>query len=186
MEQISIRAVIISNLVQLGLIFSLAFVVSMGSLAAGWAWAGFPDDIKPVIAGLRSSPLFIPLLQAVTVIPASVFAGHLARRIARSRPLLHGALSCCAWILVLILIAMYGPSGGHTPHGGPPAPPQAGFSIGSFLSSLLGTAISIGTPLLGVLGAVIGHQRSPAASSLRSGEGTVSAKSLRYPVIDRK
>jgi hypothetical protein len=186
MKQISIRAVIVSNLVQLGLIVSLILLASLVSLAAGWIWAGFPADIKPVTEGLRSSSLLIPLLQAVSVIPASVLAGYLAGRMADRRPVLHGALSTCAWLLLLILIILLGPPIGHPPHGGPPAASQAGLTIGSFLFSLLGTTISIGTPLLGALGGVIVHQTVPAVRRPESRKETMTAQLLRYLLAERK
>jgi hypothetical protein len=186
MEQISIRAVIISNLVQLGLVISIVFFASMTALAAGWIWAGFPEDIKPIIAALKSSSLLIPLLQAVSVIPASVLAGYLAGRMAYRRPILHGALSVCAWILLLILIVLFGPPTGHPPHGDPPGASQAGFSIGSFLLALLGTTISIGTPLLGVLGGAIAHQESPAPRRLDSRKETMISQLLSYLMADGK
>jgi hypothetical protein len=102
------------------------------------------------------------------------------------RPVLHGALSTCAWILLLILIILFGPPTGHPPHGGPPAASQAGFTIGSFLLSLLGTTISIGTPLLGVLGGVIVHQESAAVRRPESRKETVIAELLRYLMAERK
>lgn len=186
MKQISIRAVIVSNLVQLGSIFSLVLLASLVILAAGWVWAGFPADIKPVTDGLRSSSLLIPLLQAVSVIPASVLAGYLAGRMADRRPVLHGALSTCAWILLLILIILLGPPIEHPPHGGPPAASQAGFTIGSFLLSLLGITVSIGTPLLGALGGVIAHQNIPAVRRPESRKETMIAELFRYLLADRK
>jgi hypothetical protein len=186
MEQISIRAVIVSNLVHLGLIFSLVLLASMAVLATGWIWAGFPEGIKPVTEGLRSSSLLIPLIQAVSVIPASVLAGYLAGRMAHCRPVLHGALSTCAWILLLILIILSGPPMGHPPHGGPPPASQAGFTIASFLLAMLGTTISIGTPLLGTLGGVIAQQIIPAARRVEARKGTVIAELLGYLGADRK
>jgi hypothetical protein len=186
MEQISIRAVIVSNLVQLILIFSLVLLASLVALAAGWIWAGFPDDIKPVTTALRSSPLLIPLIQAVSIIPAPVLAGYLAGRMAHRRPILHGALSTCAWILLLILIVLFGPPIGHPPHGGPPPASQAGFTLGSFLLAMLGTTISIGTPLLGTLGGVIAQQISPRARPLEARKETVIAELLGYLGADRK
>jgi hypothetical protein len=186
MEQISIRAVIVSNLVQLGLIFGLVLLSSLVALAAGWIWAEFPEDIKPVTTALRSWSLLIPLMQAVSIIPASMLSGYLAGRMAPHRPLLHGALSTCAWILLLILIVLFGPPIGHPPHGGPPPASQAGFSIGSFLLAMLGTTISIGTPLLGVLGGVIAHQVSPTPRRLEPRKETVIAELLGYLGAGRK
>jgi hypothetical protein len=37
----------------------------------------FPEDIKPIPEGLKSLSLLIPVIQAVSVIPAWVSAGYL-------------------------------------------------------------------------------------------------------------
>jgi hypothetical protein len=158
MCQISTRAVIVSNLVQLSSTLGLIVLAALAILAAAWAWAGFPEDIKPITAGLKSSSLLVPLLGAISIIPSSLLAGYVAGRIARRRPMLHGALSSCAWLLLLILIILFGMPTEYPPHGGPPAAPHAGSSIGSFVLALLGTTISIGTPLLGAVGGLIARQ----------------------------
>lgn len=64
MRQISIRAVITSNLVQLGLALGPMVLAALASLAAGWVWAGFPQNIKPITEGLKSSSLLISLVGA--------------------------------------------------------------------------------------------------------------------------
>jgi hypothetical protein len=170
MRQISIRTLIISNLVQLGAVLSLIVIAALATLTAAWVWAGFPDDIKPITGELKSSSLFVLLTGAISVIPSSVGAGYLAGRIARHRPILHGALSSCAWLLLLILIILFGIPAEHPSHGGPPAALHVGSSIGSFLMALLGTTISVGTPLLGALGGMIIRQ------SRRVSENSVWAK----------
>jgi hypothetical protein len=158
MRQISISAVIVSNLVQLGSTLSLIVLAALATLATAWTWAGFPEEIKPITEGLKSSSLLVPLIGAISIIPSSILAGYVAGRMARRRPILHGALSSCAWLLLLILIILFGIPTEHPPHGGPPAASHAGSSIGSFLLALLGTTISIGTPLLGALGGLIVYQ----------------------------
>lgn len=187
MEQISIRAIIVSNLVQLILVISITILVALGALAAGWIWAGFPEDIKPITQTLKSSSLFISSVGALSVTPASMFSGYLAGRMAHQRPVLHGALSACAWILLLILIILLGPPTEHSPYdGGPPTSPQAGAPVGSFLAALLGTMISIGTPLLGALGGLIADQRAPSARQLEAHKETMIEELLGYLVAGRK
>jgi hypothetical protein len=187
MEQSSIRVVAISNLIQLLLVVSIIVLVAFGALAVGWIWAGFPESIKPITQALKSSSLFIPLVGALSVIPASVLSGYLAGRMAPRRPILHGALSTCAWILLLILIALLGPPIGDAPHDGdPPASVQAVVSAGSFLTALLRTMISIGTPLLGALGGLAAHHREPSARRLKPHKETMIGEIVGYLLASRK
>ena len=160
---ISTRTVIVSNLIQLALAFGLIVLAALMILAAAWIWAGFPTDIKPITTGLESSSLLVPLIGAVSVIPSSVMAGYVAGRMAHHRPILHGALSSCAWLLLLVLIILFGIPTEHPPHAGPPPASYAAISIGSFLFAFLGTMVSIGTPLLGALGGMIFHRYGPVS-----------------------
>jgi hypothetical protein len=187
MHQISIRALIVSNLVQLGSTLGLIVFAALATLATAWAWAGFPEDINLVTEGLKSSSLLVPLIGAISIIPSSVLAGYVAGRIAHRRPILHGALSTCAWILLLILIILLGPPTGPPPHDGDPrASAQAGVSVGSFLAVLLATMISIGTPLPGALGGLIAHQRDPSARQPETHRKKMIEELLGYFVAGRK
>lgn len=183
MTLISIRAVIVSNLIQLALAFGLIVLAALMILAAAWIWAGFPADIKPITTGLESSSLLVPLIGAVSVIPSCVMAGYVAGRMAHHRPILHGALSSCAWLLLLVLIILFGMPTEHPPHGGPPPGSDAAISIGSFLFTFLGTMVSIGTPLLGALGGMIFHRYGAVSESVWHEENGSSY--FRRPISNR-
>jgi hypothetical protein len=157
MRRISIRTVIISNLVQLSSVLGLIVLAALATLAAVWMWAAFPEDIKPITEGLRSSPLLLPLMGAVSVIPSSTMAGYVAGQMTTESRILHGALSSCAWLILLVLIVLFGAPTG--PHGGSPPVSNATLSIGFFIFAPVGVTISIGAPLLGALGGLLARRR---------------------------
>ena len=150
MRPISIKAVLISNMVQLGVALAICIVASLVALGVACSLAGFPDDIKPITDQLKSSSLFVSLVTSISVLPSSLIAGYVAGRIAGRGPVLHGALSACAWFILLILVILAGAPSDKPPHVGPGAAP--------LMSALLGTILFFGVPLLGGLGGYIAQQ----------------------------
>jgi hypothetical protein len=108
------------------------------------------------MASLRSSSVFISLVGTAAIAPSSILAGCVAGHVARRRQILHGALSSCAWLLLLMLISLFGPPG----PGSDVPPPRSGFAASSILITLFGALISVGVPLLGALGGAIDQKRS--------------------------
>lgn len=148
MRPISIKAVLISNAVQLGMTLAIVFVAALATLSVAWGLTGFPADIQPIADQLKASSLFVSSIGSISVMPSALTAGYVAGRIAGHRPVLHGALSSCAWFLILILLG--GTPSHEPPHGGPdPAP---------LMPALLGAILFFGTPLLGALGGLIARQ----------------------------
>jgi uncharacterized membrane protein len=148
---ISIKALLISNAVQVAMFLAICIVAALGTLAVAWGLAGFPADIKPLTGELKGWSVFMRLLGAVSVMPSSVAAGYVAGRLARRRPALHGALSSCAWFVLLILVVLAGPPSHEPPHTGPgggsPMPAVVGMMVYFF-----------GPPLLGALGGLFARQ----------------------------
>jgi hypothetical protein len=148
MRPVSLGAVILSNLAQIGSVLTLIGLSALTTLGVAWVWAGFPSDIKPIAANLESSSVFISLIGAASVVPSSIMAGYVAGHMERRRPIIHGALSSCAWLLLLILVILLGsPAERHSD-----MPPGSGSFESSVLLTLFGMLISIGTPLLGAFG----------------------------------
>jgi hypothetical protein len=150
MHPISMKAVLISNGVQLGMALAILVVAALATLGVAWALAGLPADIKPLADELKASSLFVSSIGSISVMPSSLTAGYVAGRIAGQRPVLHGALSSCAWFILLICIALGGTPSDEPPHGGPGA--------GPLMPALLSTMLFFGTPLLGALGGYIARQ----------------------------
>jgi hypothetical protein len=150
MHPISIKAVLISNAVHLGMVFAIFIVAALAILGVALGLAGFPVDIKPITHELRGSPLFVSSMASISIMPSSLTAGYVAGRIAGRRRILHGALSSCAWIILLIWIALGGTPSHEPPHCGPGA--------GPLMPPLLSTFLFFGTPLLGALGGFIARQ----------------------------
>jgi hypothetical protein len=149
MHPISIKAVLISNAVQLGMTLVVLFVAAISTLSIAWGFAGFPADIDPIASALKASPLFVSLIGTISVLPSSLTAGYVASRVARERHVLHGVLSSGLWIILLVCIALGDTSSGHSSHGGT----DAG-------SALLGFVVCLGTPLFGALGGFIGKYKT--------------------------
>jgi hypothetical protein len=84
MQSISIKALLISNLVQL----VMAVVICWFSLGVAWDM-----DVR-----------LLPLIFAVTIIPPSVIAGYVAGRVAARSHVLNGILSSSAWTLFWIYL----------------------------------------------------------------------------------
>ena len=84
MRSISIKALLISNLVQL----VMAAVICWFSLGVVWDM-----DVR-----------LLPLVFAVTIIPPSVVAGYVAGRVAGRSHVLNGILSSSAWTLFWIYL----------------------------------------------------------------------------------
>lgn len=148
MHPISIKAVLVSNAVQLGMSLVVFFVATMSTLAIAWGFAGFPADIDSIASELKGSSLFLLLIGTISVVPSSLTSGYVASRIAGERHMLHGVLSSSLWIIVLVCIPLGGTSSGHSSDRGP----DAG-------SALLGFVMLLGAPLFGALGGLIGRYR---------------------------
>jgi hypothetical protein len=148
MRPISIKAVLISNAVQLGMTLAILFVGVLATVGVAWGLAGFPADIDPITNELKASSLFVPSIGSLSVIPSSLTAGYVAGRIGGRHPVLHGALSSGAWFLILILLG--GTLSDAPPHGGP--------DRGPLMPALLSGVVFFGTPLLGALGGFIARQ----------------------------
>ena len=148
MHSISIKAVLISNAVQLGMTLVVFFVATISTLSIAWGFAGFPADIEPIASELKASSLFVSFIGTISVLPSSLTSGYLASRIAGKRHVLHGMLSSGLWIFLLVCIALGGTSSGRSSHdsadGG---------------SALLAFVAFLGTPLFGALGGLIGRHR---------------------------
>jgi len=150
MHPISIKAVAVSNAVQLAMVFAVFIVAVLATLSVVWVLAGLPTDIGPITDDLKASSLLVSSTGAISVIPSSLTAGYVAGRIAGRRPVLHGALSSCAWFILLMCIALGGTPSREQPHGGSGA--------GLLVPALLGAMLFFGTPLLGALGGYIARQ----------------------------
>jgi hypothetical protein len=150
MHAISIKAVLISNTVQLGMAFAVFLVAVFAALGVARGLAGLPADIKPLGDELRASSLFISSIGAISIMPSSLTAGYVAGRIAGRRPVLHGALSSCAWFILIVCIALGGTPSHQRPPGGPGA--------GPLMPAALDAMLFFGTPLLGALGGYIARQ----------------------------
>jgi hypothetical protein len=150
MRPISIKTVLISNTVQLGMALAIFLVAIFASLGVAWSLAGFPADIKPLGDELKASSLFMSSIASISIMPSSLSAGYVAGRIAGHRPILHGALSSCAWFILLIWIALGGMPSHEPRHSDPGA--------GPLMPALLDTMLFFGTPLLGALGGYIARQ----------------------------
>jgi hypothetical protein len=79
MHPISIKAVVVSNAVQLGMVLAIFTVAVLATLSVVWVLAGFPTD------ELKASSLFVTSTGAISVIPSSLTAGYVAGRIAGRR-----------------------------------------------------------------------------------------------------
>jgi len=99
---------------------------------------------------LKTSSLFVALIGVISVMPSSLTAGYVAGRVAGRRAVLHGALSGCAWFVILIIILLCGTTSDAPPSGRPGVDP--------LLPALLGSILFFGTPLLGALGGFIARQ----------------------------
>ncbi len=119
MPPISIKAVLISNAVQFGITVAIFFIAALVTLCVAWGIAGFPADIDPITDEFRASSLLVPSIFSISVVSSSLAAGYVAGRVAGHRPILHGALSSCAWFVILISIGIGVRSSGEPPHGGP-------------------------------------------------------------------
>jgi hypothetical protein len=148
MRPISIKAVLVSNAVQLGMALVILLMAILATLTVAWGLAGFPADIKPITDELREAPLFALSMGAVSVLPSSLTSGYVASRIAGDRPILHGALSSGLWIFLLICIGLGGTPSGRSPHGNP-----------DVISLMLAPVMFFGPPLFGALGGFIGRYR---------------------------
>jgi hypothetical protein len=144
MRPSSFKVLLISNAVQFGMTLAMLFATALLALIVAWGLAGFPSDVDPLTKDLKASSLLWSSILTISVVLSSLTAGYVAGRIAERRPVLHGALSSCAWFVILISLAL-GPS--DQPHGGDPnAIP---------IPALLGTLLFFGTPLFGALGGFI-------------------------------
>jgi hypothetical protein len=150
MPPISIKAVLISNAVQFGMTLAIFFVAALATLGVAWRLSGFPADIDPITNEFRASSLLVSSIVSMSVVSSSLAAGYVAGRVAGHRPVLHGALSSCAWFVILISIALGVRSSDEPPHGGPDA--------GPLMPALLGATLFFGTPLFGALGGYIARQ----------------------------
>lgn len=148
MHPISIKAVLVSNAVQLGVTLVVFFVATISALGIAWGFAGFPADIDPIASELKASSLFLSLISTISVLPSSLASGYVASRIAGERHVLHGALSNGLWIVLLVCIALGGTSSGHSSHSNP----DAGSALISFV-------VFLGAPLFGALGGLMGRYR---------------------------
>jgi hypothetical protein len=150
MPPISIKAVLISNAVQFGMTVAIFFIAALVTLGVAWGIAGFPADIDPITDEFRASSLLVSSIFSISVVSSSLAAGYVAGRVAGHRPVLHGALSSCAWFVILISIGLGVRSSGEPPHGGPDG--------GPLMPALLGATLFFGTPLFGALGGYIARQ----------------------------
>jgi len=89
MRPISIKALLISNLVQ----FVMAIATFWFALNAAWS---------------MEASVALPLVFAVTIIPPSVIAGYVAGRIAARSHVLNGILSSSVWTLFWIYLELGG------------------------------------------------------------------------------
>jgi hypothetical protein len=167
LPQISIKAFVISNFAWLAMALTIFVLLALVVLLIACVMAGLPADIKPIADELKTSSLFVSLISALAIIPASVAAGYLAGRIARRGPALNGALSTFAWIAILIYVALGGGPSNEPPHAGPDA--------GSSVAALLQLIQVPGAPVLGALGGLLARRRRRDASG---GEATMRAVQL--------
>jgi hypothetical protein len=151
MRPSSIKALLISNAVQFGMVLAIFFAAALAASSVAWGLAGFPADIDPIANELKASSLF---WSSISVVSSSLTAGYVAGRIAGRRPVLHGALSSCAWFVILISMALGASRSLGPPHGSPDWDPP--------MPNLLATTLLFGPPVFGALGGFI---------SRRSGSG---------------
>ncbi|MBU6457235.1 MAG: hypothetical protein KGL35_23335 [Bradyrhizobium sp.] len=148
MHPISIKAVLVSNAVQLGMALAILLIAILATLTFTWGLAGFPADVKPIADELGEAPLFALAMGAVSVLPSSLTSGYVASRLAGDRLILHGALSSGIWIFLLICIGFGGTPSDRSPHGNP-----------DVVSPMLVLVVFFGPPLFGALGGFIGRYR---------------------------
>ena len=153
MRRISIKAVLISNAVQLSMTVLMIFVSAFAILGVAWGLAHYPADIDPITEELKASSLVVLSIGLISVVPSSLTAGYVAGRIAGGcRPVLHGAFSSSVWFFILTWIALKASDtlpGGDTDR--EPAMPAV-------LTGLLFLGFW-GAPLLGALGGFIAQPR---------------------------
>jgi hypothetical protein len=133
MHPISIKAVVVSNAVQLGMVLAVLIVAVLATLTVAWVLAGFPTDIGPITDEFKASSLLVSSTGAISVMSSSLTAGYVAGRIAGRRPVLHGALSSCAWFILLMCIALGGTRSHEPAHGGAGAGPLVPALLGAML-----------------------------------------------------
>jgi hypothetical protein len=150
MRPSSIKAVLISNAVQFGMTVAIFFIAALVTMGVAWGIAGFPADIDPITDEFRASSLLVSSIFSISVVSSSLAAGYVAGRVAGHRPVLHGALSSCAWFVILISIGHGVRPSGEPPHGRPDG--------GPLMPALLSATLFFGTPLFGALGGYIARQ----------------------------
>lgn len=131
----------------------------LAKLIVAWGLASFPTDIQPIADELKASSLFILSVAAISVVSSSIVAGSVAGRIAGRRPILHGALSSCAWLTLLVCIGL-----------GSPPPDQPALDSGDAglpISATLSAVLFFGAPLFGAFGGHLAQKMAhrPAVTS---------------------
>jgi uncharacterized membrane protein len=147
MRQISVKAFVASNVAWLVIALTIVVAAALQVLLVAWSLNGFPMDMKPIMDGLKTSSLFISSVAAIAVIPAAVAAGYLAGRIAKRGHVLNGSLSSCAWIVILIYVALEGGSSNEPFSTDPRAGPS--------MPALLQLVLVPGNPVFGALGGLL-------------------------------
>jgi hypothetical protein len=89
MRPSSIKALLISNAVQFGMVLAIFFAAALAASSVAWGLAGFPADIDPITNELKASSLFWSSVASISVVSSSFTAGYVAGRIAGRRPVLH-------------------------------------------------------------------------------------------------
>jgi hypothetical protein len=92
----SFKAFVISNLLQFFL--SMAFALAPTLMDMGG---------HPLVRDLRTFDGVLALQTSLSVILSSLIAGFIAGRIAEYRPVLHGALSGCFWLIQTLYAALH-------------------------------------------------------------------------------